>query len=334
MTIRQQLEAREAAWLAPWAARSAEHGDRDRAVTPDDLRTEFQRDRDRILHAKSFRRLMHKTQCFLAPEGDHYRTRLTHTLEVAQIARTLARALRLNEDLAEAIAYGHDLGHTPYGHMGERILNRLMSCGFKHREQSLRVVSVLEKDGEGLNLTEAVRDGILRHSGGIAPRTLEGQCVSRADRIAYINHDIDDALRAGVLRESDLPREITRVLGETHGTRIDTMIRDIVNVSRDGAGVRASGEIGEATLSLRSFLHERVYMRDEVRREEEKADRMLEALYRYMLENPQEMPSDYIERGYIDGLERTVCDFIAGMTDRYAAQRFEQIYVPAAFARE
>ncbi len=333
MTSRERLEAREAEWLAPWAARSAEHGERERPVTPDDLRTDFQRDRDRILHAKSFRRLKHKTQCFLAPEGDHYRTRLTHTLEVAQIARTLARALRLNEDLAEAIALGHDLGHTPYGHMGERILNRLVSEGFRHREQSLRVVTVLEHDGEGLNLTAAVRDGILNHSGKTPPKTLEGQCVSRADRIAYINHDIDDALRAGVLRAEDVPKDLTRVLGETHGQRIDTMIRDIVRTSDDGQGIRMSGEIGEATLSLRSFLFEHVYMRPEVLLEEEKADHLMEALFRYTMDHPQLMPPDFIERGYVEGTERTVCDFIAGMTDRYAAQCFQKIYLPSAFAR-
>ncbi len=333
MTCRERLERHEAEWLAPWATKSAQHGGRARAISPDDLRTEFQRDRDRILHAKAFRRLKHKTQCFLSPEGDHYRTRLTHTLEVSQIARTLARALRLNEDLAEAIALGHDLGHTPFGHMGERILSKLMPEGFRHREQSLRVVEVIERDGEGLNLTAAVRDGILNHSGPTPPSTLEGQCVSRADRIAYINHDIDDALRAGVLREEDLPRELTRVLGQTHGARIDTMIRDIVRQSDDGKGVRMSPEVGEATLRLREFLFEQVYMREEVVKEEEKANRLLEALFHHTLSHPGIMPSDYIERGYIEGIERTVCDFLAGMTDRYAVQYFSQIFLPGAFAR-
>lgn len=332
MTIREQLEEREAQWLAPWGTRSAEHGARDYPVTPDDIRTEFQRDRDRILHSKSFRRLKHKTQCFLVPEADHIRTRLTHTLEVAQIARTLARSLRLNEDLAEAIAYGHDLGHTPFGHMGERILRRLMPDGFEHREQSLRVVEILENDGIGLNLTKPVQDGILHHSGKIPPATLEGQCVSRADRIAYINHDIDDALRAGVLRETDLPKELTHTLGQSHGVRINTMIHDVVKTSEDGSGVRMSSEIGEATTELRAFLFEHVYMRAEVIREEEKADRLIESLFYYTLKHPEIMPNDFIERGYTQGLERTVCDFIAGMTDRYATRYFQEVFIPDSFA--
>ncbi|MCL1964314.1 MAG: deoxyguanosinetriphosphate triphosphohydrolase [Firmicutes bacterium] len=333
MSIRKVLEEREAQWLAPWAARSAEHGERARPIPPDDLRTDFQRDRDRILHAKAFRRLKHKTQCFLTPEGDHFRTRLTHTLEVAQIARTLARSLRLNEDLAEAVALGHDLGHTPYGHMGERILDRLMPEGFRHREQSLRVVEVLERGGQGLNLTAAVRDGILRHSGETPPSTLEGQCVARADRVAYINHDIDDAVRAGVLAERDLPRDITALLGETHGARIDSMIRDIVLESADGQSVRMSAEVGEATMALRDFLFERVYMRREVLAEEEKADRLLDALFHYALEHPAMIPEDYFVRGYQEGMPRAVCDFIAGMTDRYAMQCFARYFLPAPFAQ-
>lgn len=330
MTIRERLEREEEARLAPWATRSRGAA-RERPVTQDDIRTEFQRDRDRILHCKAFRRLKHKTQCFLWPEADHIRTRLTHTLEVAQIARTLARSLSLNEDLAEAIAYGHDLGHTPFGHMGERILRRLMAEGFEHREQSLRVVTVLENAGEGLNLTREVRDGILHHSGKAPPATLEGQCVSRADRIAYINHDIDDAVRSGILREADLPKEETRVLGHSHGSRIDRMIRDVIQASADGEGVRMSAEIGEATLSLRAFLFSRVYMRDAVGAEEAKADRLLEALFHYTIENPQVMPMDYVERGYVCGLERTVCDFIAGMTDRYATQYFMGVFMPTSF---
>lgn len=332
MTIREEQEAREAQWLAPWATQSAAHAERMRPVTHDDIRTDFQRDRDRILHSKSFRRLKHKTQCFLVPEADHIRTRLTHTLEVAQIARTIARALRLNEDLAEAIAYGHDLGHTPFGHMGERILRRLVSTGFEHREQSLRVVDVLENEGVGLNLTGPVRDGILHHSGSVPPKTLEGQCVSRADRIAYINHDIDDAVRAGVLRESDLPRELTGILGISHGMRIDTMIRDIISTSNDGEGVRMSEEVLWATLKLREFLFERVYMRPEVVQEEKKADRLIEALFEYTMEHPEIMPNDFIERGFLEGTERTVCDFIAGMTDRYATRCFQEVFVPSSFA--
>lgn len=334
MTIRAYLEAREKEWLAPWAASEDWTTRRERPVTPDDIRTQFQRDRDRILHCKAFRRLKHKTQCFLAPEADHIRTRLTHTLEVAQIARTLARSLRLNEDLTEAIAYGHDLGHTPFGHMGERILNRLMPEGFKHREQSLRVVEVLEHEGEGLNLTEAVRDGILHHSGAVPPRTLEGQCVSRADRIAYINHDIDDAIRAGVLTEQDLPRTLTDVLGASHGVRIDTMIRDVIEESQDGQSVRMSPQCQEATSALRSFLFERVYMRDEVIKEETKAERLMESLFHHAMQHPEIMPNDYIERAFLVGMERTVCDFVAGMTDRYAIRLFEELYVPQSFDSE
>ncbi len=333
MTIRMQIEERERAWLAPWASQSRDHGERERPISKDDIRTEFQRDRDRILHSKSFRRLKHKTQCFLAPEGDHFRTRLTHTLEVAQIARTLARALRLNEDLAEAIALGHDLGHTPYGHMGERILDKLMPGGFKHREQSLRIVEVLENDGVGLNLTRLVRDGILHHSGSTPPASLEGLCVSRADRIAYINHDIDDAVRAHVLTPQDIPVELTRILGDSHGARINTMICDIVRESDDGRGVRMSSEVGDASSALRSFLYERVYLREEVLQEEQKAERLLTALFHYTLEHPGILPADYLKRAEEHGLMRVVCDFLASMTDRYAIRCFEEIFGPSSFAR-
>lgn len=332
MTIRQRQEAMEAQTLAPWATRSADHTERVHPISPDDLRTSIQRDRDRILHSKAFRRLKHKTQCFLVPEADHIRTRLTHTLEVAQIARTLARALRLNEDLAEAIAYGHDLGHTPFGHMGERILDRLVPGGFEHRVQSLRVVEVLENAGQGLNLTAPVREGILHHSGEAPAETPEGQCVSRADRIAYINHDIDDAVREGVLTEADLPRAATAVLGGSHGARINTMICDIVATSDDGKGVRMSEGVREASETLRNFLFERVYMREEVLLEEEKADRLLESLYHYTLEHLERLPGDYATRGAVEGYERAVCDFIAGMTDRYAAHYFQEVFMPSAFA--
>lgn len=334
LTIREELEAREEIWLSPYATRSVNTRGREKPIDQDDMRTDFQRDRDRILHSKSFRRLKHKTQCFLSPEGDHYRTRLTHTLEVAQIARTLARSLHLNEDLAEAVALGHDLGHTPFGHMGERVLDRLMHDGFKHREQSLRVVTRLEREGEGLNLTWEVRDGILHHSGEKAPATLEGQCVSRADRIAYLNHDIDDALRAGVLRCEDLPKEAIRVLGTTTGERIDTMVSDIVRESADGQGLRMSEAVGDASAALRAFMFERVYMRDWVVNEERKASRMLEMLFGYYMEHPERMPNDYIERAFTEGTERSVADFIAGMTDRYAMQSFRQVFLPDAFERE
>ena len=240
----------------------------------------------------------------------------------------------MNEDLAEAIALGHDLGHTPFGHMGERVLDRLLHDGFKHREQSLRVVEVLEREGDGLNLTWEVRDGILHHSGAQAPATLEGQCVSRADRIAYINHDIDDALRAGVLKAEDLPREAIRVLGETTGERINTMVSDIVRVSGDGQGVRMSETVGDASQALRSFMFEYVYMRDWVLNEERKASRMIEMLFGYLMEHPERMPNDYIERGFKEGVERSVADFVAGMTDRYAMQSFRELFLPDSFEKE
>lgn len=332
MTIRERLEKMEVQRLAPWAARSADFEAREMPISPDEMRTGFQRDRDRILHCKSFRRLKHKTQCFLAPEDDHFRTRLTHTLEVSQIARTLARSLWLNEDLAEAIALGHDLGHTPFGHMGERILDRLMPEGFSHREQSLRVVSVLERGGQGLNLTEAVRDGIVHHSGNTAPRTLEGQCVVIADRIAYVNHDIDDSVRAGVLRTEDIPARLTDALGDSHGVRINTMICDIVRNSDDGQRIRMSAGVGEAMAELRDFLFLHVYMRQDVLQEEEKADRLLSSLFCYLLEHPQAIADGLAKQKESEKPERMVCDYIAGMTDRYAKRCFEQIFIPSAFA--
>ena len=294
------------------------------------LRTAFQRDRDRILHCKSFRRLKFKTQVFIAPEGDHYRTRLTHTLEVSQVARTLARCLHLNEDLTEAIALGHDLGHTPFGHSGERSLDRLTENGFRHNEQSLRVVEVLE-GGEGLNLTKEVRDGILKHSGSLKPETLEGECVARADRIAYINHDIDDAIRAGVLREFELPQDLLHVLGETHGQRINTMISDIVRESQDQPHLRMSPAIQQASDEMRAFLFERVYL-DEWRKDEEaRCDHVIASLFDYFLEHPGKMPLEYVQIAYRDGTERAVTDYLACMTDRYALRSYQQIFVPASF---
>lgn len=330
MTIREELEARENAFLSPYAVRSSKSLGRDRAISPDDLRTEFQRDRDRILHCKSFRRLKFKTQVFIAPEGDHYRTRLTHTLEVSQVARTLARCLNLNEDLTEAIALGHDLGHTPFGHIGERSLNRLTQGGFRHNEQSLRVVETLE-GGEGLNLTKEVRDGILNHSGHLHPATLEGACVARADRIAYINHDIDDAIRAGVLRDFELPHELIRVLGETHGQRIDTMIRDIVRESRDRPAVQMSPEIQNACDEMRQFMFEKVYMDAWRKEEEERCDHVITALFDYFMEHPGKMPLEFVQISYRDGTERAVTDFLAGMTDRYALRTYRQLFEPESF---
>ena len=330
MTIREELEQREREFLSPLAVCSADTKGREHPMEPCPLRTAFQRDRDRILHCKSFRRLKFKTQVFIAPEGDHYRTRLTHTLEVAQVARTLARCLHLNEDLTEAIALGHDLGHTPFGHSGERSLNRLTQNGFRHNEQSLRVVEVLE-GGEGLNLTWEVRDGILKHSGNLKPETLEGECVARADRIAYINHDIDDAIRAGVLREFELPQDLLRVLGETHGQRINTMISDIVNESQGQPHLRMSAKVQAASDEMRAFMFQRVYMDHWRKEEERRCDHVIEALIEYYMEHPGKMPLEYVQISYRDGTERAVTDYLACMTDRYALRTYQQLFIPVSF---
>ena len=331
MSIREELEAEEIRRLSPHAVRAAESKGRETPIEPCPLRTDFQRDRDRIIHSKSFRRLKYKTQVFLSPEGDHYRTRLTHTLEVAQIARTLARALRLNEDLAEAIALGHDLGHTPFGHIGERTLDALMPEGFRHNEQSLRMVETLENDGAGLNLTWEVRDGILCHSGKQLPATLEGHCVRRADRIAYLNHDLDDAIRGGVLRDFELPADCLKVLGPTHGERINRMILDIVENSRDRAEIVMSPLMQSAMDGLRDFMFERVY-RDQWRKaEEDRCDHVIQVLFRHFSEHPGEMPEEYILIGYREGTDRAVCDFLSCMTDRYAIRLDQQLFVPSGF---
>lgn len=331
MTIREQLEQEEAVRLSPLAAHARDSRGRKTPVEPCPLRTDYQRDRDRILHCKSFRRLKFKTQVFLSPEGDHYRTRLTHTLEVAQVARTLARALRLNEDLTEAIALGHDLGHTPFGHIGERSLDELMPDGFRHNEQSRRCVEVLENGGAGLNLTWEVRDGILCHSGKQFPATLEGQCVRRADRIAYLNHDLDDALRGGVLQPFELPADCLKVLGQTHGQRINTMILDIVENSQGQEVLTMSPLVQEAMDGLREFMFERVY-RDKWRAaEEHRCDLVMKQLFHYYSDHPGEMPEEYVLIGYREGMERGVCDFLSGMTDRYAVRTYQQLFVPAAF---
>lgn len=328
--LRAMLEERERKTLSPFAVLSENSKGRERPMEPCPYRTGFQRDRDRILHSKAFRRLQFKTQVFLSPEGDHYRTRLTHTLEVAQIARALARGLNLNEDLTEAIALGHDLGHTPFGHIGERTLHRLTGGAFKHSEQSLRVVDVLEGKG-GLNLTWEVRDGICLHTGQGRAHTLEGKCVARADRIAYINHDIDDALRAGVLKAFELPKHCLNVLGHTHGERIDTMIADIVTASRDINDVLMSERVQEATDALRAFLFQNVYQDAWRRAEEEKCDFIVEKLFRYYLDNPQEMGVEFIQIAYREGVERAVVDYIASMTDRYAMRLFNRLFVPENF---
>ncbi len=330
MSVRDMIERQELKLLSPFAAKSALSRGRERDLSPCDLRTDFQRDRDRILHSKSFRRLQFKTQVFLSPEGDHYRTRLTHTLEVAQVARTLARALKLNEDLTEAIALGHDLGHTPFGHIGEKTLNRLCTNGFKHNEQSLRVVDILEGE-HGLNLSFEVRDGILNHSGGGNPMTQEGCIVARADRIAYINHDIDDALRAGAIKPSDLPRACIRVLGSSHGDRIDTMIRDIVDASRDKPAISSSSPVQEATDTLRSFLFEKVYSNHLRQEEAKKCDRVLESLFLHFMEHREDMPDELKSVSFREGTQRAVADYIASMTDRFAMRAYHAYFLPDSF---
>lgn len=332
MTFREEQEQREEQWLSPYASHSAKSLGRSTPMEEDELRTCFQRDRDRIIHCKGFRRLKFKTQVFLSPVGDHYRTRLTHTLEVAQVARTLARSLRLNEDLTEAIALGHDLGHTPFGHIGESTLNQLCPFGFQHNLQSMRMAEKLENDGKGLNLCRETLDGIRNHSGVDKPQTLEGWCVRRADRIAYINHDIDDAIRGGILEASSLPKRCMSVLGDSHGKRINTMILDIVNTSRNQNFIRMSEEIEEASNELRDFLFERVYHNEWRRREEERCDFILKALYRHYLGHPDQLPNEYLEIVYTEGPERAACDFVACMTDRYAVEKFQEIFVPNSFS--
>ncbi len=333
MSIREELEHEERVRLSPYATLSAESRGRSAPVVPCELRTCFQRDRDRIIHCKSFRRLKYKTQVFLSPMGDHYRTRLTHTLEVAQVARTLARSLRLNEDLTEAIALGHDLGHTPFGHIGENTLDKLMPGGFRHNVQSLRVAERLENDGSGLNLCAETLDGIRNHSGKDEPDTLEGWCVRRADRIAYINHDIDDAIRGGILKPFELPRKCLSVLGDTHGERINTMITDIVRTSQGKPYVRMSDEVAAASEELRDFLFAYVYHDDWRKKEEERCDYIVTALFEHYLAHPEQLPKEYLEIVYTEGPERAVCDYIGCMTDRYAIDQFSDIFVPNAFAK-
>jgi len=331
MTIRERLEQQEYLLLAPYATHAAESSGREKEISPCELRTCFQRDRDRIIHCKAFRRLKFKTQVFLSPEGDHYRTRLTHTLEVSQVARTLARALRLNEDLTEAIALGHDLGHTPYGHIGERTLNALLPEGFRHNEQSLRVVERLENNGNGLNLTAEVRRGILAHSGSIQPDTPEAECVRRADRIAYLNHDLDDALRSGILRPDAVPRDCLKILGATHGERINTMIADIVANSGGEPHLSMSPRVESAMNGLREFMFERVYHNEWRDPEEARCDYVLRHLFEYYCEHPGEMPEEFVLIGYEDGTERSVCDYLSCMTDRYATRKFTALFAPSSF---
>ena len=331
MTIRERLEEQEYALLAPWACHSRETRGRERAITPCEVRTNFQRDVDRIVHAKAFRRLKHKTQVFLQPEGDHYRTRMTHTLEVMRIARTIARGLRLNEDLTEAMAFGHDLGHTPFGHAGERVLNEIMPGGFQHNVQSLRVVERLEDGGEGLNLTWEVRDGILCHTGPQQPATLEGQIIRLADQIAYVNHDIDDAIRGGIIYQMDIPMALLRSLGFSHGERINTLTLDAIAQSEDGKSIRLSDQRKEELAMLRSFMFEAVYCNPVAKGEESKAQAMLELLFRHYKDHLDELPGDYYAIAQTEGPERAVCDYIAGMTDMYAVDRYSAAFIPRAW---
>lgn len=328
MSVRLWLEQDELSRLAERASVSAKSRGRCSPEQECDMRTVYQRDRDRIVHSKAFRRLIQKTQVFISPEADHYRTRLTHTVEVAQISRTIARALRLNEDLTEAIALGHDIGHTPFGHAGESALNETFSEGFRHNEQSLRVVDILEKRNDreqGLNLTWEVRDGIRNHTGDMEPETLEGQIVRIADRVAYINHDIDDAIRAGIICEADLPSQCTSALGHYRGLRINTMVRDIITASRDSDRITMSSEIKETTSRLRRFLFEQVYHAYPAKDEADKAKEIVKQLYCYLVKHT-ERPSKVGE-----SIERTVCDYIAGMTDRFALAKFEEIFMPRAW---
>ena len=330
-SLHEWMDERESLLLSPCATGSSASRGREYPMEPCPMRSEFQRDRDRIIHCQSFRRLMYKTQVFLAPAGDHYRTRLTHTLEVTQIARTLARALRLNEDLTEAAALGHDLGHTPFGHAGEDALTRCYDPDFAHYRQSLRVVEKLEKNGKGLNLTWEVRDAIVNHTGDSVAATPEGQLIKFADRIAYINHDIDDAIRAGILTQADLPSEITAVLGETHGERINTMVQSVITASENSSVISMTPDVQAATNDLRSFLFERVYRNPVAKGEETKAKEVVYALFTYYVTNPDKLPDRYKSRiGTAEGetVERAVADFISGMTDRYAIEAYRERFVP------
>ena len=332
MSIRENLERMEEISLSPFATLSVNSRGRDREEPQCDIRPVFQRDRDRILHCKSFRRLKHKTQVFLSPKGDHYRTRLTHTLEVSQNARTIAKALSLNEDLVEAIALGHDLGHTPFGHAGERILNELCDEGYRHNEQSVRIVEKLEKDGKGLNLTWEVRDGILNHQTSMMPHTLEGKIVRLSDKIAYINHDIDDAIRAKVMSEEDIPLEIRKVLGMTTKERLNTLIHNIIMNSMGKNDIVMSEEIGGAMQDLRKFMFQKVYTNPAAKGEEAKAERLLCELYAHYMGHIEILPEQY-QRMHSEGekKERVVCDYISGMTDQYAVAKYREFFLPKAW---
>lgn len=332
MTIRERIEEMEQETLSPYACLSINSKGRDKEEQECDIRSVFQRDRDRILHCKAFRRLKNKTQVFLTPKGDHYRTRLSHTLEVSQNARTIGKALRLNEDLVEAIALGHDLGHTPFGHAGEYILNEIYEGGFKHYEQSVRTVEKLERDGQGLNLTWEVRDGILNHQVNTIPATLEGRIVRLSDKIAYVNADFDDAIRAQILCEEDIPLEIRKTLGYDTKTRLDHVIHDIITTSYNKDDVQMSKETEEAFQELRTFMFENLYKNPIAKSEETKAKAMLEQLYHYYMDHVDILPEKYL-RMYDAGEDkgRVVCDYIAGMTDQFAINRFNEFFLPKAW---
>lgn len=333
MSIREMLELEEHSRLDPRAAFADQSKGRPIPEEPreDDVRTCYQRDTDRILHSKAFRRLMHKTQVFLQPEGDHYRTRMTHTLEVSRIARTVARALRLNEDLTEAISLGHDLGHTPFGHAGEVALREVTGKPFRHNEQSLRVVDILENDGKGLNLCHEVRLGILGHTGEYVPDTMEGQIVRISDRVAYINHDIDDAIRGGILTNDDIPQSIANVLGYTHRDRINTLVTDLIHTTQESGKLQMRPEVAKAMDNLREFMFEHVYRNPVAKGEESKARAILQELYQYYIRHPQALPADFQPQLSFGGMEQVVCDYIAGMTDKYAIHKYSELFIPTAW---
>lgn len=332
MLIRESLEQWEKDYLSPYASLSMNSKGRLREEEQCDIRPVFQRDRDRIIHCKSFRRLKDKTQVFLSPEGDHYRTRLTHTLEVSQNARTIAKALKLNEDLVEAIALGHDLGHTPFGHAGERALNRVCPFGFEHNAQSVRTVDLLEKHGQGLNLTYETRDGILNHQTSGRPHTLEGKVVRLSDKIAYIHHDMDDAVRAGILKESDVPKDIQAVLGSTPGERLDHFIHDIVTNSMDVNDIVMSDDVAKAMTDIRKFMFENVYKNPIAKSEEGKAEELMETLYYHFLKNIDDMPDEFLNLLSIgEPREKVVCDYVGAMSDRFAIAVYENIFIPKSW---
>lgn len=333
MIIRERLEQWEQDHLSPYATLSVNSKGRAKEEEQCDIRPVFQRDRDRIIHCKAFRRLKDKTQVFLVPEGDHYRTRLTHTLEVAQTARTIAKALQLNEELAEAIALGHDLGHTPFGHAGERALNRVCSLGFEHSQQSVRTVERLEKRGQGLNLTVEVRDGIMNHQTSGEPFTLEGKIVRISDKIAYIHHDMDDAVRGGILKEEDVPMAIRQVIGSSTGERLDHFIHDVVTTSMGQDDILMSPTVGKAMKDMREFMFENVYLNPVVKQEESKAEMLMETLYQHYMQNIDDLPEEYLwlmTQG--DAKEQVVCDYVGAMTDRFAIAKYEELFIPKSWS--